>query len=37
MERLAGVFSKLQSALQSKPRVERIAACLAAVRKDVQT
>ena len=37
LERLAGVFSKLQPALASKPRAKRIAACLAAVRKDLPT
>lgn len=37
IERLSGVFSKLQPALKFKPRAERVAACLAAVRKDVQT
>ena len=37
MERLSGMFSRLQPALQSKLRVQRIVACLAAVRKDLQT
>ena len=37
IERLTRAFSKLQAALQSTPRVERIAACLAAVRKDLHT
>ena len=36
-ERLSSVFSKLQPALQSKPRTDRVRACLAAVRKDLQT
>jgi hypothetical protein len=36
MERLSGVFSKLQPALGSKSRAARIAACLAAVRMDLQ-